>query len=279
MSGDPISGLSDRRYFHVALLSSRSRDFDANWIWGVLRKNSKICRGRYDAMDFDSSRFEFRTVEESAVYAGSAASREALASAQGHGVCAYDVFVGSAKKLVIFGTGYAALTRLLINRLASRGLSSQGWFLVPRLDDIVRHCREDEDPSQPVQFTVTGFSAFVPAVKTVRMLRLGGSDVFAGGLVDHIEGWLQRRGPSAGNSAKVDQEGAFLYQAVRLKATGSLTGSTVSITLAADGGCKMWLRKAAINLPGFAAAVQILNQQKRFDSTTQPPDWSEESEV
>jgi hypothetical protein len=280
MIGDPISGLSDQRYFHVALVSSRRRDFDIKWVWNTLRKDCKICAGRYKRTAFEGGDFDFKTAEESPLFAGSTASREALATADRQAYCSYDVFGGSAGKLVMLGTGYAALTRVLVSRLISRDLLSQAWFLVPRLHEIVDGCRRrEDDPSLPTRFTVTGFSAFVPGVKNLRMLRLGGSDVFASGLVDHIEHWIQRGSEEneAGQAGK--QVNSLSYQAIRLKATGTLSGAAVSVTLAGDGGCKMWLRKNAINLPEFATAVLTLNRLHRFETTAEPPTWSDESEL
>jgi len=230
---------------------------------------------------FKGGDFEFKTVEESPLFAGSTTSRESLASAEDQSRCTYDVFGGSAGRLVMLGTGYAGLTRLLVTRLVSRGLLSQAWFLVPRLHEIVDACRRGEDdPSLSIKFTVTGFSAFVPGVKNLRVLRLGGADVFASGLVEHIEHWLQTRG---GERNEVDQAGKEVhplrYQAIRLKATDALSGAAVSVSLAGDGGCRMWMRKNAINLPEFVATVLTLNRLGRFETTAEPPTWSEESEV
>jgi hypothetical protein len=281
MIGDPISGLSDQRYFHVALVSSRTRDFGIKWVWNALRKDCKICAGRYKRTVFEEGDFEFKTAEESPLFAGSTTSREALATAERNAYCAYDVFGGSAGKLVMLGTGYAALTRVLVTRLVSRGLLSQAWFLVPRLYDIVDACRGGEDASLPMRFTITGFSAFIPGVKNLRVLRLGGADVFASGLVNHIERWLQTRGSEENGVAQAGKKEVhpLRYQAIRLKATGNLSGAAVSATLAGDGGCKMWLRKNAINLPEFGTAVLTLNRVGRFETTAEPPTWSEESEV
>lgn len=279
MVGDPISGLSDQRYFHVALVSSRTRDFGIKWVWNALRKDCKIGPGRYRRSVFEGGDFEFKTAEESPVFAGSDTSRKALAT-EGKDHCAYDVFGGSAGKLVMLGTGYAALTRALITRLISRGLLAQAWFLVPQLHEIVEGCRGGEDSSLAMKFTITGFSAFVPGVKNLRMLRIGGADVFASGLVGHIEHWLQTRGSEEKIADEALEEVHLLsYQAIRLKATGTLSGAAVSLSLAGDGGCKIWLRKSAINLPEFAATVLALNRLGRFSATAEPPSWSEESEV
>jgi hypothetical protein len=283
MTNDPISGLSDQRYFHVALVSPRTRDFDIKWVWNNLRKDSTICPGRYKRVAFEGGAFEFKTAEESSLFAGSIATREALATSKRLTHCAYDIFGGSAGKLVLLGTGYGALTRTLVSRLISRGLLSRAWFLTPRLHDIVEACRGPEDSSVSIKFTITGFSAFVPGVKNLKSLRLGGTDVFGSGLVKEIEHWLQTRGREelAGEKAKVEHKEwrPLLYQAVRLKAVGALSGSAVSVSLAGDGGCKMWLRKNAVNLPEFAATVSTLHDLGRFETTADAPSWSDDGEM
>jgi hypothetical protein len=182
---------------------------------------------------------------------------------------------------MIFGTGYASLTRFIVARLVKRDLLSNARFLVPKLHELVDFCRSRQDPDLAMRFTVTGFGAFVPGVKNVKLIRLGGTDVFNSGLVEQIERWLKTRGSHEEGSTGIEDENvhSLQYQAVRVKATGSLSGATVSLSLAADGGCKMWLRKNALNLPAFASAVSTLKGVGEFDLSTEPPKWAEDSGV
>ncbi len=280
MTREPIPGLSDQRYFHVALVSPRRSDFGPDWVWNALRKDCKVSSGRYKPEVFADLGLEFRTARAPAVYAGSG-SREALAFADGVADCAYDVFAGSIKGIVIFGTGYAALTRLLVGRLVKRDLASKAWFLIPKMHELVDFCRASQAPDLPMKFTITGFSAFVPGVKNLKLIRLGGPDVFNSGLVEPIERWLRTRGRNDSEEIALKDRPvhSLQYQAVRLKAMGTLSGSTVSLSLAASGGCKMWLRKNAMNLQGFATALSTLKDLGEFETTTAVPDWSEDAGV
>jgi hypothetical protein len=236
MIRDPIPGLSDQRYFHVALVSPRRRDFGLDWIWSSLRKDCQVSSGRYKRESLSNGSLEFKTAHASALYAGPA-SREALATTKNL-ECAYDVFAGAIGNVVVFGTGYAALTKLLVSRLVKRDLPSKALFLLPRLHELVDFCRASQAPGLPMRFTVTGFSAFIPGVKNLKGIRLSGPDVFNSGLVEPIERWLKTRG-SSDNTGEVAVDGLPLdslrYQAVRLKAVGTLSGSTVSLSLADKG--------------------------------------------
>jgi hypothetical protein len=282
MTANPIPGFSDQRYFHVALMSPRMRDFDTKWIWNNLGKGCKICPGRHKRAVFQGGAVEFRVAEESPLFAGSVAGREALATSKRLTECGYDIFGGSVGPLVMMGTGYSALTRVLVSRLISRGLLSKAWFLIPQLDDIVGSCRGAEDVGAPMRFTITGFSAFLPGVKELRLLRLGGTDVFGSGLVEEIERWLEARSsekPMLGQDAPGKELDPLLYQTIRVKAVGNLSGAAVSVSLVGDGGCKLWLRKNAVNLPEFAGAISTLYKSGRFDTSAEPPSWSEDSEI
>lgn len=282
MIGDPIPGLSDRRYFHVALLAVRNRDFRMDWVWSSLRKDCKISQGRFKQADLAGGGLEFKTAHASSSFASSG-SREALATNDGSAECAYDIFGGVANGIVIFGTGYAALTRHFVTRLVRRELTTKARFMVPKLYDIVDFCRSPNgDKKLSMKFTVTGFSAFLPGVKNLRQIRLGGSDVFNSGLVEQIERWLKTRGLEAlsdEGGPESEELHSLQYQALRLKAVGVLSGSAASLSLAGDGGCKIWLRKSANNLPEFVDAVSTLKRLEKFDTTTETPSWSEESEV
>src|ERR1017187_7423590 len=120
MTANPISGLSDQRYFHIALMSPRTRDFDIKWLWNNLGRGCKINPGRHARAVFPGGVVEFKVAEESPLFAGSVASREALATSKRMTECAYDIFGGSVGALVMMGTGYSALTRVLVSRLISR---------------------------------------------------------------------------------------------------------------------------------------------------------------
>src|ERR1017187_3362476 len=125
MAGDPIRGLSDQRYFHVALVSPRRGDFGTDWVWRTLRKDCRISSGRHRRDDFaDGGEIEFKTAQAPSVYA-SLQSRETLAIGDGSHDCNYDVFAGTVKGALIFGTGYAALTQFLVARLVKRDLLSK----------------------------------------------------------------------------------------------------------------------------------------------------------
>lgn len=282
MISDPIPGLSDQRYFHVALLAVRSRDFRMDWVWSSLRKECKISPGRYGRADLAGGQLEFKTAHAGPSYASSS-SREALAFSDASADCAYDVFGGLVNGIMIFGTGYAALTRYLVTRLVRRDLAARARFMVPKLHDIVEFCRSSDDNTKlPMQFTVTGFSAFVPGVKNLRQIRLGGTDVFNSGLVEQIERWLKTRQPhesSVDAVARSEDLHSLQYQALRVKAVGTMSGSAASLSLAGDGGCKIWLRKRASNLNEFVAAVSTLKRLNKFDTTTEAPSWSEEAEL
>lgn len=277
MLSDPIPGLSDQRYFHVALLAVRSRDFSMDWLWGRLRKDCMISRGRHKKADIAVTGLEFRMVHAEAKYARSG-SREALAISGSSDECAYDVFGCMADGIVVFGTGYAALTRDLVKGLVRRDLITKTRFMVPKLRDIVKFCRSSDGQTKlPMRFTVTGFNAFIPG-KNLRQIRLTGTDVFNSGLVEQIEQWLENRG-SQDRAGDTEDLRSLQYQALRLKAVGTMSGSTVSLGLAGDGGCRIWLRKSAANLPQFMEAVSTLKGLDKFETTTEAPNWSEETEV
>jgi hypothetical protein len=250
---------------------------------GVLRKDCKVSRGRFKQESFAGGGLEFRTAQEKASIARSDGARKALAISDGLAECAFDVFGGSIGKVVMFGTGYAALTRLLVGRLVQHDLVSKALFLRPKLYQIVDFSRGRQDPTLPMKFTITGFSAFVPSVKNLRLIRLSGTDVMNNALVEQIERWLRTRGREEGASTNLRSEPPshpLQYQALRLKAVGALSGAAVSLSLAADGVCKMWLRKSAVNLPEFAKAVSTLQDLGEFETTAEPPtSWSEEAEV
>jgi len=236
MRGDPIPGLSDQRYFHVALLSPRRRDFSIDWVWNALRKDCRISSGRFKRESFSDGGLEFRITHEKAVFVRSEGSRKALAVTEGPGECAFDVFGGAVGGLVMVGTGYAALTRVLVTRLVRRELVSKAWFLIPKLYEIVDLSRGQQDnPALPVKFTVTGFSAFVPGVKNLRLIRLSGTDALNNALVEQIERWLRTRGRETDSDANLTDRcppRSLQYQAIRLKAVGALSGSSVSLSLA-----------------------------------------------
>jgi hypothetical protein len=218
---------------------------------------------------------EFRAAHADPRFASSG-SREALSMSDGSTECAYDVFGGVVNGIVVFGTGYAALTRHLVSRLVKRDLIAKTRFMVPKLHDIVEFCRASHPGKLPMKFTATGFSAFVPGVKNLRQIKLGGSDVFNSGLVEQIERWLKNRGSSEGSGDAIN---VLQYQALRLKAVGTLSGSAASLSLARDGACKIWVRKSASNLPEFMDAVLTLKSLDKFETTTKTPSWSEEAEV
>ena len=287
MTGEPIPGLSDQRYFHVALLAAtRTRDFRMDWVWTALKKDFKVSPGRYKRADLPDGALEFKAVHAGAMFA-SPGSRGALAISDDSPECAYDVFGGVANGIVIFGTGYAALTKHLVARLVNRDLVEKARFMVPKLPEIVQFCRttngqpKSRDIGPSMKFTVTGFSAILPGVKNLRQIRLGGSDVFNSGLVEQIERWLQTRGPEQSQGAETlkDTSHSLQYQAVRVKATGTMSGSSASLSLAGDGGCKVWLRRKACNLNEFVDAVSTLKRLDKFDETTEAPSWSEEAET
>ena len=118
-------------------------------------------------------------------------------------------------------------------------------------------------------------------MKNLKGLRLSGPDVFNSGLVAPIERWLKTRGAEDGGQPGTNgpASASLRYQAVRLRATGTLSGSTVSLSLADKGGCRMYLRKNAVNLQAFATAVSTLRELGEFDTTTDQPEWSEESDI
>ncbi len=284
LNSEPIPGVTDQRYYHVAVVSPRGRDFGKDWVWQALQKDANVRQGRFGSGPCPSAtEFEFRTVLAPSVFAGSTATRDALASEEDASQCAYDVFIGSIKQLLILGTGYAGLTRLLVSRLVARGLLSEAWFLVPELRQIVELGRQVEDVSHPMKITVTGFNAFVPGVKNLQGLRLSGGNVFSSGLIEQIESWLLTRGAQESESDAEEparptdsHSHPLQYQAVRVRATGALSGSELSFTLRNDGGGKLWLRKNALNLPELAGLIAMLDDLKRFRTTARPPRWAEE---
>jgi hypothetical protein len=280
MTRDPIPGLSDQRYFHVALVSPRRRDFGLDWIWSALRKDCQVSPGRYKRENLANGSLEFRTAHASPLYAGPSA-REALAISKDSQECAYDVFAGAIGNVVIFGTGYAALTKVLVSRLVKRELPSKALFLVPKLPEIIGFCRAPQASKLPMKFTVTGFTAFIPGVKNLRGICLSGPDVFNSGLVEPIERWLKTRGgENGGDTVAADLPlGSLRYQVVRLKGIGTLSGAAVSLSLADKGGCRMYLRKNAMNLHCFATAVSTLRELGEFDTTTEQPEWADDSEI
>src|ERR1022692_3684831 len=160
MTRDPIPGLSDQRYFHMALVSPHGPGLGLNWVWDTLRKDLKVSQGRYRRKLVEDGAFEFKTVEESSSFAGSTVAREKLATSKSK--CEYDIVGGAVGKLIMVGTGYAALTRHLITKLIKRDLLSRARFLVPQLQDIISSFRGPEDAKLPMRYTVTGFTAFVP---------------------------------------------------------------------------------------------------------------------
>jgi len=273
----PLSGLSDKRYFHIALITPRDGKLSVRWIWNSLDKACKIIDGRYGEKP---GRFDFKRVVEKPDYAGSESARKLLATSRLAKHCAYDLFVGSIGDVFLLGTGYAALTRDLMKRLVAQELLQRAWFLIPEVDEIVRHCRKSNKPNLTMNLTITGFSAFVPSVKNLRTIRLGGSDVFGTGLVDEIEVWLSTRGAIPAPSIQSTREIApgLRYQAIRLQSTENMSGTGVSLSLASDGSCKMWLRQNAMNLSAFGETLTTLRKLHQFKTSATPPSWSEDSE-
>ena len=49
MKAEPIPGLSDQRYFHVALLS-RKRGLSLNWIWNTIEQGARLESGRLPSL-------------------------------------------------------------------------------------------------------------------------------------------------------------------------------------------------------------------------------------
>ena len=284
LRAEPIRGVTDQRYYHVAIISPKEGGIEKEWLWRALGKEAKVRVGRFGRGPCPSAKeFEFRTIHAPSIFAGSTASRDALASEEDPSECAYDVFIGSTKRLLVLGTGYASLTKLLVHRLVAQRLLTEAWFLVPELRQIVELGRQVEDPSQPMKITITGFNAFVPGVKNLQGLRLSGGNVFGSGLMEHIEDWLVRRGrqESEDDVAKHEnlperQANSLRFQAVRVRATGAMSGSELSFTLRNDGSAKLWLRKNAINLPELGSLISMLNDLEQFRRTAEPPKWAEE---
>lgn len=291
MMEDSMAGISDQRYYFVALLLPRDRE-GVSWLWRRLEGEFSLKRGRFSVETSTGwTDLEFRTVVEASAFAGSERAREILAANNKGTRCAYDVFVGRCDgaalgskrtgSVVALGTGYAALTGHLVGSLARKGLATAAWFLSPKLEALAAYVRSGSGGAgdRGIRMTMTGLDAFVPGFKEVAGLRLAGRDVYTGGLVDHIEGWYRNeaeRLKSAGQEVKwAGESSPFRLQAVRLKCEAALTGHAVSLTMRRDGATKTWVRKDVASVRELGMAIANLAALRFFETTASPPRWCE----
>lgn len=283
MNREPIPGLSDQRYFHVAVLSRR-KGLSLNWIWGALETGAQLGPGRLPSLANGLMKHECRTITESATYAGSPDSVKALATSDDSKTCDYDVFGSVSKDVAIFGSGYSRLTHHLARRLVQQRMMERGWFLKPKLNSIAEMFQKPSGTLAKraarldMAFQATGLSAIYRGSKNFQGLRFTGADVFGEGFIEMVAGWLEN------TAAKVDieedsSESPFGYKMMRINAIDRRTGGCASLTTRPDGSYKVWLRKGGANLPEVSNAFLALSELGLLEERAEVPRWADDEEL
>jgi hypothetical protein len=285
MKKEPIPGLSDQRYFHIALLS-RKKGLSLNWIWEAMERDARLKGGRLPSLTSRGVKYECRTIAESPLYAGSPEAVRELATSGTSGTCDYDVVGIMAGDLVMFGTGYSRLTHDLAKRLVRHSMMGRGWFLRPRLNSIAEMFQKPTGAvakraaQSDVALYATGVTAIYRGSKNFRGMRFSGADVFGEGFIEMVAGWLENNAEKATVGGEMESiESSFGYNMMRLNAVDRLTGGSASLTMRPDGSYKVWLRKGAANLPDFCSAIRALVALGLVEEKADVPKWAEDDEL
>ena len=283
MKAEPIPGLSDQRYFHVALLS-RKRGLSLNWIWNTIEQGARLEPGRLPSLVLGEVRQECRTVTEALTYAGSPESMKLLATPENSGTCDYDLVGAMTNDFVMFGSGYSKLTHDLVKRLVRQKMMARGWFLNPKLTSIAEMFQRPTGSVAKkagrldVALSATGLTAMYRGCKNFRGLRFAGADVFGEGFMEVVTGWLEKSAEKI-DSEQDFSEPPFAYKMMRINAVERTTGGSAAVTMRPDGSYKFWLRKGGANLPEFSAAMSALFRLGLLEERADVPKWAEDEEL
>jgi hypothetical protein len=283
MKKEPIPGLSDQRYFHVAV-ASRKKGLSLKWIWDAMERDAPLRAGRLPSAMSGTVKHECRTITESPIYAGSPESVRALMTSEKPGACDYDIVGSMTDDFVMFGSGYSKLTHILAKRLVQRGMMERGWFFRPRLTSIAEMFQKPAGnvakraAKLNVALCATGLTAIYRGCKNFRGLRYSGADVFEEGFMDMVIGWLENSAEKLEGDTEPNVP-PFGYNMMRVKAVDRATGGSAAVTMRPDGSYKVWLRKGGANLPELSSAIDALAVLGLLEEKAEVPKWAEDDEL
>ncbi len=283
MKKEPISGLSDQRYFHVAALSRR-KGLSLKWIWDALERDMRLKAGRLPSATQGAAMHECRTITESPTYAGSPEAVRQLATSANSTTCDYDILGCMTNDFVMFGSGYSKLTHDLAKRLVRHNMMERGWFFRPRLNSIAAMLQNPSSAlakralKSEVALYATGLTAMYRGCKNFKGLRFSGTDVFGEGFMEMVAGWLESTAEKVDSETEPNQP-PFGYKMMRINATDRTTGGSASVTMRPDGSYKAWLRKGGVNLPDLSAALSSLAGLGLLEEKAEVPKWAEDDEL
>lgn len=295
-----VRALRESRYFHVALLATRGREWSASELvaqLGNVVASSSDLSETTQKLRFSVPSELIRSIDSRALLLG----RRQNCLVDGFLVQAEvpSAAIGrlkSSRRVFFLGTAFKEVTKHLRRRVAELG----GILtLRPRYLEVLARGLGSED-----DLVLTGAITELIGSEELKSVRLEGDDIAASRLLDHLDvvpdllraceraeaGLSQTRGepsleallsiwhcfrpvesePKMGRARSGEQESwAHKPRALKMKSGGGI--ERVSFSLSRDGHCSMWMRQGWSNLPQFERCLGGLVVAGRFSSTSDIP--------